>query len=62
MNELDKGKAVTFYVIAGVAAVQVGRTALFSHSVINRAVSIALLILLAFLTRDMITRQGRSKR
>ncbi|MER5409324.1 hypothetical protein [Streptomyces sp. NPDC002769] len=62
MNELDKGKAVRFYVVAGMAVVVIGRIALFSQSVINRAGSIALLIFIALLTRHMITLHKGRKR
>ncbi|MER6443353.1 MULTISPECIES: hypothetical protein [unclassified Streptomyces] len=62
MNEMDKGRAVGFYVVAGMSTVVVGRIALFSHSVVNRAGSIVMLIVIALCTAHLIVLQRRGRR
>lgn len=62
VNEMDKGKTVKFYVVAGMGTVVIGRIALFSHSVVNRAGSIVMLIVIALCTAHMVSLQRRSKR
>ncbi|MEU3241997.1 MULTISPECIES: hypothetical protein [unclassified Streptomyces] len=61
MSEVDKTRAVRFYVIAGMATVVIGRIALFSHSVINRAGAIVMLIVVALCTVNMISLHRRSR-
>ncbi|MER7681023.1 hypothetical protein [Streptomyces sp. NPDC096934] len=61
MSEGDKTRAVRFYVVTGVVTVVIGRIALFSHSVVNRAGAIVMLIVVALCTVNMISLHRHSR-